>query len=179
MSFQQAHQNLLHRMVRVNQAGEFGASRIYAGQLSILRESDSGACIQEMADQEQEHLEAFDRLCEINQVSKTKMTPIWHILGYGLGVVSARLGERGAMACTVGVEEVIDEHYQHQLESLRAIHPDYQKELQDLIEKCRADEIHHRDIGIAHQAERLPGYGLFKGAVKLTTRFAIAVSERI
>jgi ubiquinone biosynthesis monooxygenase Coq7 len=163
------------RMIRVDQAGEYGATRIYAGQLAVLRRGRGAGAIREMAEQEQRHLAQFDRiLCE-RRVRPTVLSPAWHLAGYALGAATALLGEQAAMACTVAVEEVIDGHYARQAEQLGAGDP----ELSEIITTARDDELAHRDTALAHDAAATPGYELLSAAIKTGARFAIWLSERI
>ncbi len=162
-------------MIRVDHAGEYGAVRIYAGQLAVLGGTEAGAVIREMAAQEVEHLEKFDRLVAERRVRPTALAPLWHAAGFALGVGSALLGARAAMACTQAVEEVIDEHYADQASRLG----DDEATLRDMIEDTRADEIRHRDTALEHGAEQAPGYALLTGAVKAGSRLAIWLSTRI
>jgi 3-demethoxyubiquinol 3-hydroxylase len=163
------------RMVRVDQAGEYGATRIYAGQLAVLRRGRAAGAIREMEEQEQRHLMQFDRLMCERRVRPTALSPLWHIAGYALGAATALLGERAAMACTVAVEEVIDGHYARQAERLA----DGDSELAEAIGTARADELAHRDTALAHEATETPGYELIAGAIKAGARVAIWLSERI
>jgi ubiquinone biosynthesis monooxygenase Coq7 len=128
-----------------------------------------------MAAQEKRHLDAFDKLIGERRVRPTALYPLWHVAGYALGAATALLGREAAMACTVAVEEVIDEHYQKQAAALGADDP----ELKSMIETFRAEEIEHRDIGLAEGAERAPAYDLLKGAIKAGSRMAIWLAERI
>ncbi len=107
-------EELVARMIRVDHAGEYGAARIYQGQLAVLGRSPSAPAIAKMAEQEKTHLANFDRLIVERGVRPTLLTPLWHAAGFALGAASALLGERAAMACTVAVEEVIGEHYADQ-----------------------------------------------------------------
>ena len=168
-------ETLIERMIRVNQAGEYGAARIYEGQLAVLGKQPVGDTIRHMAAQEQKHLDAFDRLIVERRVRPTALTPIWHAAGFALGAASAALGERAAMACTVAVEEVIGEHYAEQAAQLG----DDETELRDMIEEFRAEELEHKDIGIKHEAEQTPGYKLLSEAVKVGSRAAIWLSTRV
>ena len=163
------------RMIRVDQAGEYGATRIYAGQLSVIRRGRAAGAIREMAEQEQRHLAQFDRLVAERRVRPTVLSPLWHVAGYALGAAAALLGERAAMACTVAVEEVIDGHYARQEEDLADSDP----ELAEAIQTARADELAHRDTALAHEATQAPGYELIAGAIKAGARIAIWLSERI
>ena len=166
---------LIARMIRVDHAGEYGAARIYDGQLAVLGRAAGAGEIHRMAEQEKSHLEAFDRLVVERQVRPTALSPLWHVAGYALGAASALMGERAAMACTVAVETVIGEHYAGQAARLG----DDEAELRALIEECRADELGHRDVALAGGAEEMTGYGPFSRAVKAGTRLAIWLSERL
>jgi ubiquinone biosynthesis monooxygenase Coq7 len=163
------------RMIRVDHAGEYGAARIYDGQLAVLGRTPVGPVIREMAKQEKEHLATFDRLLVERQVRPTALAPLWQVAGFALGAASALAGPRAAMACTVAVEEVIEEHYQRQQENLG----DDEAELAETVAAFRADEIAHRDTGLAHGAEQAPAYGALGRAVKTGTRLAIWLSERV
>ena len=168
-------EDLSAAMIRVDQAGEFGARQIYKGQLAVLAGTDSEAAIREMAEQEDAHLAVFDRLIAERRVRPTALTPIWRAAGFALGAGTALLGARAAMACTVAVEEVIDEHYRQQSERLGA----RDVELKTVIDYFRADEIRHRDMALEHGAAQTPGYRTLKGAIKAGTRLAIRLSTRI
>lgn len=166
---------LLARMIRVDQAGEYGARRIYEGQIAVLGGTAVGPVLEHMAAQEQAHLDAFDALVAQHGVRPTLLQPAWHVLGFALGAGTALLGERAAMACTVAVEEVIDAHYAAQAERLGGQEP----ELRATIERFRAEELEHRDIGLAHEAEQAPAYRLLTGLVRRGARAAIWLSERV
>jgi len=166
---------LVERMIRVDHAGEFGAVRIYEGQMAVLGKSPAGEIVQRMADQEREHLETFDRLVVDRQVRPTALTPLWHVAGFALGAGTALMGEKAAHACTVAIEEVIDEHYEKQAEQLG----DDECALRDTIQRFRADEIAHRDEALEHGAREAPGYEVLTSAIKTGSRLAIWLSERI
>lgn len=167
---------LLERMIRVDQAGEYGAVRIYQGQRAVLgKRAGTSALLDHMLEQEKEHLATFNRLVVERRVRPTLLQPIWHLAGFALGAGTALLGEKAAMACTVAVEEVIDEHYAQQREQLGEDEPD----LKATVEKFRAEEVEHRDIGLAHGAEQTPGYAVLTTAIKTGSRLAIWLSERI
>ena len=163
------------RMIRVDQAGEYGAARIYDGQLAVLKESAAASAVRHMAAQEKRHLELFDALVAERRVRPTALSPLWHVAGYALGAATALLGERAAMACTVAVEEVIDEHYRGQLETLGGTDAD----LAAIVADFRADEIAHRDTALKHGAAETPGYPLLSAAIKAGSRVAIWLSTRI
>jgi 3-demethoxyubiquinol 3-hydroxylase len=165
----------LARMIRVDHAGEYGARRIYDGQLAVLRRSPAMPVIRHMAKQEQKHLDTFDRLLVERRVRPTLLAPLWHVAGFALGAASALLGERAAMACTAAVEEVIDSHYQSQLDRLGEDEP----ALAATIAQFRGDEREHRDTALAQGAEGAPGYGSMTTLVKAGTRAAIWLSTRL
>jgi ubiquinone biosynthesis monooxygenase Coq7 len=165
-----------HRMIRVNHAGEYGAARIYAGQLAVMGDrSHLSTEIKRMAAQEEAHLATFDRLIAERGVRPTLLHPIWHVAGFALGVASALAGPRAAMAVTAAVETEIDRHYAAQRESLDGDDP----ELAALIEEFQADEVEHRDSAIAHGATEVPAYPLLSGLIRAGCRAAIRLSERI
>jgi ubiquinone biosynthesis monooxygenase Coq7 len=164
------------RMVRVDQAGEYGAIRIYAGQLAVMGDrAPYAAEIRHMAEQEAEHRAKFDALLAKRGVRPTALQPFWHVAGYALGAATALLGPKAAMACTAAVEEEIDKHYTQQLDELGTSDP----ELSDLIENFREDERAHRETALAAGAEQAPAYPLISGAIRLGCRVAIRLAERI
>ncbi len=167
--------DLVARIIRVDQAGEYGAVRIYAGQLAVLQEGPAKEAVRAMAKKEAEHLAEFDKLVAARGVRPTVLQPLWHVAGFALGAATALLGPRAAMACTVAVEEAIDEHYAGQAKALS----DDEKPLRRQIEKFRQDELEHRDTALKHEAEQAPGYPLLSAAIKSGSRLAIWLSERI
>src|SRR6476661_5048849 len=166
-------------MIRVDHAGEYGAVRIYEGQLAVLKRRKNAAAsvetIEHMAAQEQRHLKAFDRLVNERRVRPTALEPVWRIAGFALGAATAALGEKAAFACTAAVEEVIDEHYAQQIEALK----DKDPALKAAVEDFRADEAAHRDTALAQGAEQAPGYKLLSETIKAGCRIAIKLSEKI
>lgn len=170
---------LIERTIRVDQAGEFGAVRIYEGQLAALRWTGRGSSaaarkIAGMAQAEREHNRTFDRLLAERRVRPTVLSPLWHVAGFALGAATALMGEKAAMACTVAVEETIDEHYAGQAAQLGEDEAD----LRATIEKFRAEEIEHRDEALASGAEQAPAYGPLTAAVKAGSKLAIWLSTR-
>ncbi len=163
------------RMIRVDHAGEYGAARIYAGQLAVLGRGEKGGLLRHMEAQEQEHLRTFKDMIANRRVRPTVLLPLWHVAGFALGAVTAALGEKAAMACTVAVEETIDAHYSGQIDSIDPA----ESGLRGTLEKFRAEELEHRDIGLANGAEEAPGYRLLSRIIKTGCRTAIAISERI
>jgi len=166
---------LIERIIRVDQAGEYGAVRIYAGQLAVLGKGPKGDMIRHMKDQEDVHLETFSKMASERRVRPTALMPLWHVAGFALGAGTALLGEKAAMACTVAVEETIDEHYQGQIKKLG----DDEAELRDTCAKFREEELEHRDLGYEHGATDAPAYPLLSRAIKLGTKLAINLSEKI
>ena len=163
-------------MLRVNQAGEYGATRIYAGQLAVMGDrADHAGEIGAMAAQEDEHRRRFDALMIARGVRPTALQPLWNVAGYALGAATALIGPEAAMACTAAVEEEIDRHYTSQLDELA----DEDPELAAMIEEFRADERAHRQTALAAGAERAPAYPLLAGAIRLGCRAAIALSKRV
>ena len=163
-------------MLRVNQAGEYGATRIYAGQLAVLRRnSPASKLIARMDGQERRHLERFNALMAERRVRPTVLQPLWDVAGFALGAATALMSEEAAMACTDAVETEIDRHYGRQLEELGDDDP----ELEADIEAFRAEEVEHRDSAREAGAERAFGYPLLTAAVRAGCRLAIGLSKRI
>lgn len=168
----------LHRMIRVDQAGEFGATRIYEGQLAVMGDrGPHSAEIRHMAEQEEGHRARFDAMMAKRGVRPTALQPFWSVAGYALGAGTALLGPEAAMACTAAIEEEIDKHYSEQLDRLAENNSD--PELAAMIEEFREDEREHRDAALANGAEKAPAYPLLAGAIKLGCRIAIKVSQRV
>lgn len=163
------------RILRVDHAGEYGAKRIYDGQLAVLGASPAAASIRHMAEQEHAHLKTFDALLRQERVRPTLLSPLWHVAGFALGAASAALGAKAAMACTEAVEDVIDAHYAAQAARLGP----GDSALKTTIDACRADEIAHRDQARAEGAHDAPAYGLLRALTQAGTRLAIFLSERI
>jgi 3-demethoxyubiquinol 3-hydroxylase len=163
-------------MIRVDQAGEYGATRIYAGQLAIMNSRSPAAReIARMAAQEERHRRTFDAMIAARRVRPTLLQPIWNVAGYGLGMATALLGPEAAMACTVAVETEIDKHYGEQLAEIGDSDP----ELRDAIAEFQAEEVEHKETALAAGAERAPAYPVLSAAIRLGCRVAIAASKRI
>ncbi len=168
-------EQLIERLIRVDHAGEFGARRIYEGQLSVLKNHPEAGVIRHMHEQELVHLKAFEKLMVQRRVRPSALYPIWNIAGFALGAATALMGTKAAMACTVAVEEVIDEHYRQQQTQLG----EDEAELKSTIERFRAEEVEHRDTGLEHGAEQATAYPLLTGAIKAGSRLAIWLAERV
>lgn len=162
-------------MLRVDQAGEYGAARIYAGQLAVLGDRHPAAAeIRHMAVQEAEHLARFNEMMSHRGVRPTMLQPFWHVAGFALGAATALIGPEAAMACTAAIETEIDAHYSDQLDELA----DKDAELSEIIHKFRDDERDHKELALAAGAENAPGYPLLSAAIRLACRAAIRLSER-
>ncbi|QHL89679.1 demethoxyubiquinone hydroxylase family protein [Sphingomonas changnyeongensis] len=163
-------------MLRVNQAGEYGATRIYAGQLAVMGDrSPAARAIAGMAAQEERHRRRFDAMIVERGVRPTLLQPLWNVAGFALGAVTAAIGPEAAMACTAAIETEIDRHYQEQLDTLE----DRDPELAGAIRDFQAEEVEHRDAALAAGAERAPAYPVMFHAIRLGCRAAIALSKRI
>ena len=164
------------RMLRVDQAGEYGATRIYAGQLAVMGDrAPLAGEIRHMAEHEAEHNAKFDALMAARGVRPTALQPLWNVAGFALGAATALIGPKAAMACTAAVETEIDRHYSAQLDELG----DRDPELSEMIAAFREDERDHRDLALANGAEQAPAYPLLSGAIRLGCRIAIRLAERV
>jgi ubiquinone biosynthesis monooxygenase Coq7 len=179
MPGQDARERQLAEMIRVDHAGEFGAVQIYRGQRAVFDRIESkghaARLIAEMEEGEQEHLKTFDRLIAERGVRPTLMAPVWRVAGFGLGAVTALMGESAAHACTEAVEEVIEEHYGRQSDALRGV----DSELKHVVDRFREDEIAHKDTAVEQGARSAPGYAVLSAVIKAGCRAAIRISEKI
>lgn len=167
----------LHQAIRVNHAGEYGAKQIYKGQLAVFRfkkDQETVDLIEHMQNQEEVHFDYFNQKIINEKIRPTLMRPLWQVAGFALGFVTAAMGKKAAMSCTVAVEEVIDEHYQDQLNNLEV-----DEELKEKIEQFRQEELEHRDIGIQNHAEDLTIYKPLSFVIKNASKLAIAISTKI
>ncbi|MCE2965526.1 MAG: demethoxyubiquinone hydroxylase family protein [Alphaproteobacteria bacterium] len=163
------------RMLRVNHAGEYGAQRIYEGQLAVLGRHALAPRIRHMAAQEKKHLETFTALLLKHNVRPTLLQPLWHVAGFALGAGTALLGAKAAMACTAAVEEVIEGHYAAQAEALGDTQPD----IKAAIDSASHDEVAHKQEALEYGAETLPGYPIFKAVITFGSIAAIWLSQRV
>ncbi len=195
---------MIDRFLRVDHAGEFGADRIYAGQLAVLgpkgigplplpnllsqpsgktvSAEETGALIEHMWEQEKEHLAAFNKLIPQHRARPSALLPIWNIAGFALGAGTALLGREAAMACTVAVESVITDHYNDQIRTLvteKDNLSEEQLEILKVITKCRDEEQEHHDTGLEHDAELAPAYTVLSNVIKTGCKVAIWISERV
>ena len=169
---------LLEEFIRVDHAGERGAIKIYEGQLlalkTIMKNDELKEKIEEMKVHEQEHADFFDKEIKKRNIKPTKFLPLWDLLGIGLGFGSTILGNKAAMLCTASVEEVIDEHYQNQINKIG----DDEKNLKNKIIKFREDELHHKDIAYKNGASKEGLYSIMDKIIKTSSRIAITISEK-
>ncbi len=169
----------LEEFIRVDHAGERGAIKIYEGQLLALKtfknDPELLKTIEEMKKHEQEHSDFFEREIKERKIKPTKFLPLWDILGVGLGFGSTILGKKAAMLCTASVEEVIDEHYQNQINQIQ----DDEKKLKEKIKKFRADELEHKDIAYENGATKKGLYSIMDRVIKTGSKIAINISEKI
>ena len=169
----------IEQFIRVDHAGERGAVKIYEGQLlalkTICKDSKLEKTIEEMKIHELEHRNFFESEIKKRNITPTKLLPFWDLLGVGLGFGSTILGREAAMLCTASVEEVIDEHYQNQIEQLGTD----EKVLKDKIIKFRQDEIHHKDIAYEKGATKKGLYSILDKIIKTGSKAAIKISEKI
>jgi ubiquinone biosynthesis monooxygenase Coq7 len=167
-------------MLRVDHAGEYGAVAIYRGQLAVFRRQDGRERItgqlQDMADQEQAHLDAFDQLLAEDRVRPTALSPVWNAAGFALGAATALLGEKAAHACTEAVESVIEEHYGDQVAELESAGD---AGLAARLAKFRDEEVAHKDLAAAEGAHEAPAYPLLSALIRTGCRLAIRISEKV
>ena len=171
--------NKIEEFIRVDHAGERGAIKIYEGQLlalnTFVKDENLKKTIEKMKNHEKEHLDFFNKEIKKRKIKPTKLLPIWDLLGIGLGFSSAMMGKKAAMLCTASVEEVIDKHYQNQLDQL---HSD-EKNLKKKIKKFRDDEIHHKNIAYDNGASKEGLYSILDKIIKTGSKVAISISEKI
>ena len=169
----------IEEFIRVDHAGERGAIKIYEGQLlalnTFIKDDELKKTIEEMKEHEREHANYFEQEIRRRRIKPTKFLPLWDLLGVGLGFGSTLLGKKAAMLCTASVEEVIDEHYQNQIDQIESD----EKELKEKIIKFREDELHHKDIAYEKGASKEGVYSIFDKIVKTGSKIAIRVSEKI
>lgn len=166
----------IHAMIRVDQAGEYGATRIYAGQLAVLGDRGPHAAeIAGMAQQEERHRAYFDRQIAERGVRPTLIQPLWDVAGFALGAVTAAIGPEAAMACTAAVETEIDKHYEQQLAELG----DDDADLCAHVLEFQAEELEHKEAALAAGAEQAPAYPLMSAVIRAGCRAAIAISKRV
>ena len=169
----------VEEFIRVDHAGERGAIKIYEGQLlalnTFVKNENLKKTIEKMKNHEKEHLDFFNEEIKKRNIKPTKLLPLWDLLGVGLGFGSAIIGKKATMLCTASVEEVIDEHYQNQINELDS----EEKVLKEKIKKFRDDELHHRDIAYEQGASKKGLYSILDKIIKTGSKVAISISEKI
>jgi len=169
----------IEEFIRVDHAGERGAIKIYEGQLlalnTVFKDEKLKKTIEEMKFNEKEHLDFFEKELKKRNIKPTKFLPIWDLLGVGLGFGTTLLGKRAAMLCTASVEEVIDEHYQKQINQIE----DDEKQLKKKIIKFKEDELHHKNIAYDEGASKEGIYSILDKIIKTGSRIAINISEKV
>ena len=168
----------IEEFIRVDHAGERGAVKIYEGQLlalnTLIKDESLKKTIQEMKIHEKEHCDFFEKEIKKRKIKPTKFLPLWDLLGVGLGFGSTILGKKAAMLCTASVEEVIDKHYQSQIDQLGT-----EEDLKEKIIKFREDELHHKDIAYEKGATKKGLYSIMDKIIKTGSKLAINISEKI
>ena len=176
---EKTNKNKIEEFIRVDHAGERGAIKIYEGQLlalnTIVKNDELKKKIEEMQIHEREHCNYFEKEIKRRNIKPTKFLPLWDLLGVGLGFGSTLIGKKAAMLCTASVEEVIDEHYQNQINQLK----NDEKELKSKIIKFRDDELHHKDIAYEEGATKEGFYSIMDKIIKTGSKIAINISEKI
>ena len=174
-----SNKNKIEEFIRVDHAGERGAIKIYEGQLlalnTFIKNDELKKKIEEMKEHEKEHANYFENEIKKRNISPTKFLPLWDLLGVGLGFGSTILGKKAAMLCTASVEEVIDKHYQNQIQQIESD----EKELKNKIIKFREDELHHKNIAYNEGATKKGLYSLLDKIIKTGSRIAINISEKV
>ncbi len=169
----------LEEIIRVDHAGERGAIKIYEGQLlalkTIKQDNDLKDKIEQMKEQEKEHLEYFEKEIQRRNIKPTYLLPLWDVMGVALGFGTALLGKKAAMLCTASVEEVIEDHYQNQLKKIG----DDEKDLKEKIEKFKEDEINHKNIAYEYGATTKGLYSIMDKVIRTGSKIAITISEKI
>ena len=173
------NKNKIEEFIRVDHAGERGAIKIYEGQLlalnTVIKDEKLKKKIEEMKIHEKEHADYFENEIKKRRIKPTKFLPLWDLLGVGLGFGSTILGKKAAMLCTASVEEVIDEHYQNQINQIGSD----EKELRNKIIKFREDELNHKDIAYNEGATKQGLYSLLDKIIKTGSKIAINISEKV
>jgi len=176
---EKTNQKILEEIIRVDHAGERGAMKIYEGQLLALKTIKQDETlrdkIEEMKDQEKEHLEYFEKEIQKRKIKPTYLLPLWDVIGITLGFGTAVLGKKAAMLCTASVEEVIENHYQNQLKKLC----NDEMDLKAKIEKFRGDEISHKNTAYESGATNKGFYSIMDRAIRIGSRIAITISEKV
>ena len=144
-------------MIRVDHAGEYGAARIYAGQLAVLRPQRQGRrCCARCRHRSSSISTRFADLIASRRVRPTAMLPLWHLAGFALGAATAALGRARGDGL----------HGRGRGGDRRALCRPDRRAGRRTRPSCatrsrqfRDEELQHRDIGLQHEARagaRLP-----------------------
>ena len=173
------NQKTLEEIIRVDHAGERGAIKIYEGQLlalkTIKQDNNLKDKIEEMKEQEKEHLEYFEKEIQKRKIKPTYLLPLWDLMGVTLGFGTVLLGKKAAMLCTASVEEVIEDHYQDQIKKIG----NDEMDLKAKIEKFKSDEANHKNIAYEAGATNKGLYSIMDKVIRTGSRIAITISEKI
>ena len=173
-----AKEKIIEKIIRVDQAGEVGAQQIYEGQkliFKILKNNKDFQEVSRMADEEKEHLDYFNNLANDRNIQPTKLAPIFEVGAFAMGIGSALLGRKAAYVCTEAVEEIIEDHYDNQIDQLDGV----DEEIKKKIMKFKEDEIDHKNTAINMGSQTAPGYNIIRKIVNSTTKAAIFLAERV
>jgi len=174
----------LAQIIRVNHAGEMGAKVIYSGQLlafKLKKQQNFFDLTKHMLNQEKKHFDYFNQQILSQQVRPTIMQPIWQLGGFALGFCTALISPKAAMVCTVAVEEVIDKHYQDQIDFLQKTSNanTINDEISTKIKQFQSEELEHRDTAYHYQAKQFIGFNPLYNFIQAITKVAINISKKI
>ena len=131
----------LVRDLRSDHAGETGAVAIYLGILAVSRSDEIRRIAKKHLKTEQQHLELIETILPRN--AQSVFLPLWRVAGFLTGAIPAFFGARTVFATIEAVETFVDQHYASQVERLSRGNTHH--ELLALLERCRLEEVHHRD----------------------------------
>ncbi|KAF8359343.1 clk-1, partial [Pristionchus pacificus] len=175
---QTTRNGIINEIIRVDHAGELAADRIYAGQLAVLKNTPSAPSISRMWEEEKNHLDEMERLSATHSVSPSILSPIFALAGYTLGMTSALGGKKGAMGCTMAVEELIGSHYNEQIKKLIEVAPE-EKKLLETLSKLRDDEMNHYEVGRENEGEKSSLFSTLKPIVQTGCKIAMKIAEKV
>lgn len=169
--------SFISQLIRVNHAGEFGAKRIYEGQMQYLKCHKDLRVVYNMYKQELRHLDFFNNQLIKRGIRPTLLMPLWNKLAFMLGAITAKIGSKAVMVCTAAIEEVIEEHYQIQINELKKIPKE--KKLLKQIKKIQREEIEHKEIAINNDCINSHGYAILSTCIKKASKYAIWLSKKL
>jgi 3-demethoxyubiquinol 3-hydroxylase len=175
--------------LRSDHAGEVGAVQIYRGILAVSRNPELRAFAQHHLATEKAHLLTIES--HLPTAHHSRLLFAWRMAGWMTGALPAAFGPRCVYATVAAVESFVNQHYADQIELIDGLlkapssqaAADAERErlviLRDDLERCRLDELQHRDQALSAGAAqgffvqawtRLVGRGS-AGAVALARRF--------